>query len=133
MNPIRIKKGYDLNVEGRPSNKIVQLPNPAYVAAVPEKISFIKPRLAVKIGDEVKIGTVLFVDKRAPEIKFLSPGGGKVEQINFGPRRIIREIVIKLENEEASEAFEKGPETQLGYLKRKIWMPYAKSSFWSAR
>ncbi len=118
MNPIRIKKGYDLNVEGRPSNKIEQLPNPAYVAAVPEKIPFIKPRLAVKIGDEVKIGTVLFVDKRAPKIKFLSPGGGKVEQINFGPRRIIREIIIKLESEEASEAFEKVPETEIGHLKR---------------
>lgn len=67
MNPIRIKKGYDLNVEGRPSDKIEQLPNPAHVAAVPEKIPFVKPRLAVETGDEVKIGTVLFVDKRNPD------------------------------------------------------------------
>ncbi|MBU0987138.1 MAG: 4Fe-4S dicluster domain-containing protein [Proteobacteria bacterium] len=118
MVPIRIKKGYTLNVEGRPSLDVEVLKTPARVAAVPEKIPFIKPGLAVQVGDAVEIGSVLFVDKRNPGIKFLSPGCGTVEQINFGPRRVIREIVIKLDQEESCKAFESVSEDSLEHLAR---------------
>lgn len=46
------------------------------------------------------LGSALFEDKRRPELKFLSPGGGKVQAINFGPRRVLREIVIALDSNE---------------------------------
>jgi Na+-transporting NADH:ubiquinone oxidoreductase subunit A len=118
MVPININKGYKLKVAGNPSRKIEELPKPAHVAALPEKIPFVKPRLTVAIGDEVNVGSVLFVDKRNPEFKFLSPGGGKVTQINFGPRRVIREIVITLDNEETFETFESVAENQIAHSDR---------------
>ena len=105
MNELTIKGGYSLNLAGAPSSDLEQLDRPARVGLVPERIPFIKPRLQVDVGDPVKIGSVLFIDKRRPEIKFLSPGGGTIEKINFGPRRVIQEIVIELDEEEAFETY----------------------------
>lgn len=105
MTTIRIKKGYDIKIEGKPSSEIVVLENPPCVAVLPEKIPFVKPRLQVAAGDVVKAGSVLFVDKRRPGVRFLSPGGGIVEKIDFGPRRVIRQIVVKLDETETSEDF----------------------------
>ncbi|MEE8400154.1 MAG: Na(+)-translocating NADH-quinone reductase subunit A [Desulfobacterales bacterium] len=105
MMPIHVKKGYDLKIEGKPSLDLVTCAKPARVAALPEKIPFIKPKLAVDTGDRVNVGSVLFFDKRNPLIRFLSPGGGAVEQIEFGPRRVIRKIVVALDDTEESESF----------------------------
>jgi Na+-transporting NADH:ubiquinone oxidoreductase subunit A len=88
------------------------------VASLPERIPFVKPRLLVKEGDSVKIGSVLFEDKRNPDVKFLSPGGGSIQQINFGKRRVIKEIVIKLDGEEERESFQAFTEADLGSIKR---------------
>jgi hypothetical protein len=73
---------------------------------LPWKIGFIRPRLSVSVGDPVKVGSVLFADKRYPEMVFLSPGAGEVAEINFGPRRVIQSIVIELAAEETHEVFE---------------------------
>jgi Na+-transporting NADH:ubiquinone oxidoreductase subunit A len=106
MISIRLKKGYSLKIAGAPSPALGVLPAPARVAAVPSQLPFVKPRLKVKEGDAVALGAVLFEDKRNPEVKFLSPGGGRVAAVNFGERRVIREIVIDLDSEEDHVAFE---------------------------
>ena len=106
MDAIKIKKGYSPKIKGGPTPALEELANPARVAVLPERIPFLKPRLQVNIGDPVKIGSVLFVDKRNTDLKFLSPGGGRVAQINFGPRRIVKEIVIDLDEKEQYEEFE---------------------------
>ncbi|MCJ7771996.1 MAG: 4Fe-4S dicluster domain-containing protein [Desulfobacterales bacterium] len=114
MISVKINKGYDLHISGKPSLKLDTLENPTHVAAIPELIPFIKPKLQVDVGDPVKIGSVLFVDKKRPELKFLSPGCGKVVEIKYGHRRIIQEIVIKLSNKEKKETFTSLCETELG-------------------
>jgi Na+-transporting NADH:ubiquinone oxidoreductase subunit A len=96
MIPVRVKHGYDLHLDGGPSRELAILDPPAKVAVLPEKIGFIRPRLSVSLGDGVKVGSVLFSDKRRPDLVFLSPGAGTVTEINFGPRRVIRSIVIGL-------------------------------------
>jgi Na+-transporting NADH:ubiquinone oxidoreductase subunit A len=106
MTPVLLKKGYDLNLLGSPSADLATLQKPPTVALLPERIPFIKPRLAVQEGDAVRIGTVLFTDKRDPRIRFVSPGAGRVTAIHFGPRRVIREIVIVLDEEEVAEIHE---------------------------
>jgi len=105
MISVHIKKGFRLNVSGEPSLETEQLKKPARVALMPVRIPFVKPRLKVKVGDQIKIGTPLIEDKRNPEVTFLSPGGGKITQINFGPRRVIKEIIIALDHDEAYEEF----------------------------
>ena len=92
--------------------------NPAQVAILPERIPFVRPKLHVSNGDAVKTGSVLFTDKRNPTIRFLSPGGGIVERIDFGPRRIVREIVVKLDATEAVEDFGAVSNADLGRMSR---------------
>ncbi|OGP61997.1 MAG: hypothetical protein A2V65_07355, partial [Deltaproteobacteria bacterium RBG_13_49_15] len=107
MKTIRFKKGFRLNIEGRPSPELEALDPPETVAVTPDRIPFIKPRLEVKKEDHVHVGSLLFTDQRRPELRFLSPGGGVVEEIRFGPRRGVREIVIRLDAEERFEPFDR--------------------------
>jgi Na+-transporting NADH:ubiquinone oxidoreductase subunit A len=98
-------KGYNLKLSGKPSAVLEDLPLPKQVAAVAGRLRFVKPRLAVKVGDRVKVGSLLFADKRRPEVQFRSPGGGTVSAVNFGPRRRLQEVVITVDLEEAFEEF----------------------------
>ena len=113
MNTLRVSKGYDLPLAGRPGTDLDVLAKPSRVAVLPEHIPFIKPKLMVKEGDTVFLGTPLFHDKRKPRVRFLSPGGGGVEAIAYGPRRVIRKIVIRLDETEAAESFARFDEGQL--------------------
>ena len=94
MISVKVKKGYPLKLAGAPENDLAVLEKPSRIAVLPERIPFVKPRLKVRIGDPVKRGALLFEDKRNPDIRFLSPGGGTITDIVFGPRRVIREIVL---------------------------------------
>jgi len=103
---VRTRKGHDLDLIGRPSPDVQVLGKPDTVAVPPSRIPFVKPRLVVTTGDAVRIGSVLFEDKQRPDLRFLSPGGGRVAEIRYGARRVIREIVVQLAPEEQAEAFD---------------------------
>ncbi len=118
MISVTIKKGYDLNIEGKPSSDSEDLPKPEYVAVLPERIPFIIPRLLAEKGDKVKIGSVLFEDKQHPEVKFLSPGGGEISDIEFGPRRVVKAIVIRLDETESFETFDSISESDIERIGR---------------
>ncbi|MBW2366498.1 MAG: 4Fe-4S dicluster domain-containing protein [Deltaproteobacteria bacterium] len=118
MVPIRVKRGYDLKLTGAPTREIRTIQNPAQVAVIPCQIPFIRPRLAVAVGDSVRTGSVLFADKRNPDVKFASPGSGKVARIDFGPRRVIQSIVIDLDKTERPELFATLTEAQLDDMDR---------------
>ena len=83
MISIHTKKGYSLKIEGKPSRDLEKPATPTHLALLPEHIPFVKPRLQVKVNDRVKVGSPLIEDKRLTDIKFLSPGGGQVVEINF--------------------------------------------------
>ncbi len=106
MDPISLNKGYALKIKGKPATDVVTLDRPDRVGLMPVKIPFIKPRLLVEEGDAVKIGTPVFEDKRNTNIRFPSPGSGTIETIQFGPRRVIEQIVIRLQAKEAFETFD---------------------------
>ena len=113
MVPVHLKKGYSLRIAGAPSPESTRLTKPTHVGVLPERIPFVKPRLSVKVDEWVQVGSVLFEDKRNPQIQFLSPGGGKVVKISLGPRRVIQEIVIELDEAESFREFQTFSETEL--------------------
>ena len=103
MPLIRVKNGHDIRIPGAPGRGEVTADTPSRVAFLPERIPFIKPRLEVRTGDAVRIGSPLFYDKRTPEMHYRSPGAGTISDIRYGPRRVISQIVIDLDAEEANE------------------------------
>ncbi len=119
MITIAMKKGLDLNVTGRPKDHVSRLTDMDHVGVSPAGIPHIKPKLHVKVDDRVKQGSVLFTDKRNPDFVFVSPGSGTIKEIDFGPRRIIRAIVIQLDKEEERQGFDAIDPHQLATISRK--------------
>jgi Na+-transporting NADH:ubiquinone oxidoreductase subunit A len=131
MQSIKIRNGYTLKILGEPKNELFRLESSLKVGVTPERIPFVKPRVMVRTGDQVAVGAVLFEDRRRPEIKFLSPGGGKVTAINYGPRRVIKEIVIALESDEEYIDLGCMDEKDLKSMDRKDLIAYlAKAGVW---
>jgi len=105
MKTIQVRKGYDIRLQGQPETEMESPDKPELLGTMPAKIPFIKPKLLVREGDFVEIGSQLFIDKRNPDVSFVSPACGKVEQIVFGPRRVIEKIVIRPDAEETFVSF----------------------------
>jgi Na+-transporting NADH:ubiquinone oxidoreductase subunit A len=117
MGLIQIKKGLDLPISGEP----VQIVHPGKpvkkVAVLGDDYVNMKPQFAVSIGDEVKEGQLLFVDRKRPKIRFTSPGSGKVTEINRGAKRKFLSIVIELNGKDAV-SFESYSGSQIQKLNR---------------
>jgi Na+-transporting NADH:ubiquinone oxidoreductase subunit A len=120
MQDLTIKKGYRFRAAGEPSDALISLSDPLSISFLPEKIPYIKPRLKISQGAAVKIGSLLFEDKRQPRFQFLSPAAGVVREIQFGPRRVIRAIVIERDpNGEGHVQFQPVPADALERMDRR--------------
>ncbi len=120
MHSVKISQGYRFRIDAAPTGEIETLGNPDRLAFLPERIPFLKPRLRVAEGDSVRIGSPLCEDKRDSEIQFLSPAGGTVEKIQYGPRRILQSIVIVRDRrEEPRIEFEPLPGRELERISRR--------------
>lgn len=100
METIKIIKGFTNKLAGEPDLTLVRRTDPATLALVAGDIPHIRPKLLVKQGDRVRTGTPLFCDKRDPSICYVSPGTGPVQEIRFGERRRLLEVVIRKEPED---------------------------------
>jgi Na+-transporting NADH:ubiquinone oxidoreductase subunit A len=118
MRQLTSKKGYSPTLPGAPSADLEILPDPGRVAVLPNRIPFITPRLAVREGDAVEIGSLLFTDKRSPRLQFLAPAAGTVAEVRFGPRRVIERVVIQRDEDEARRSFPVVDERRLGSVSR---------------
>jgi Na+-transporting NADH:ubiquinone oxidoreductase subunit A len=105
---ITIKKGLDIPLSGKPRLEIETAREVSSVASLGLDTPGLKPKMAVQQGDRVKLGQMLFIDKRNPDIPFTAPGCGTISVINRGERRILHSVVIELDgsNEQAFPVFE---------------------------
>ena len=90
-NVIKLRKGLDINLKGKAAEEIANVKATGLYGLVPDDYVGVKPKVVVKEGDNVKAGGVLFVDKKHPEVKFVSPVAGKVTAVERGERRKISE------------------------------------------
>jgi len=114
---ITIKKGLDLPISGAPEQVIQDGPTITEVAILGEEYVGMRPSMAVKAGDTVKKGQVLFADKKNPGVKFTAPASGVVKEINRGAKRVLQSVVISIEGQE-SISFPKFESAQLAGLDR---------------
>jgi Na+-transporting NADH:ubiquinone oxidoreductase subunit A len=84
VTQIKIKKGLDLKLKGEAQQLVVEPDTSEVYGLIPDDFYGITPKLAVKEGDAVKVGTVVFFDKTNPELKVVSPVCGTIKAVNRG-------------------------------------------------
>ncbi|MGQ4880253.1 Na(+)-translocating NADH-quinone reductase subunit A [Billgrantia sp. LNSP4103-1] len=115
---IEVKKGLDLPIMGAPESRIEDARPVRHVAILGTDYVGMKPTMEVREGDKVKLGQLLFTDKKNEGVRFTAPAAGEVVAINRGEKRKLLSVVIQVdENEEAVEFTAHGRD-RLGSLER---------------
>ena len=112
---IKIKRGLNLPISGEPEQVIHDGSKVDSVALLGNDYVGMKATMLVGEGDEVKLGQVLFTDKKNPGVNYTSPGTGVITAINRGAKRILQSVVIGLkgEEEESFASFSRGNLSEL--------------------
>jgi Na+-transporting NADH:ubiquinone oxidoreductase subunit A len=110
-----IKKGLDLPITGGPKQVIEKGNDVKTVAVLGTDYVGMKPTMLVSEGDTVKLGQILFTDKKNPGVNFTAPGAGTIKAINRGAKRALQSVVIELAGDE-QVTFAQYPEAELAGL-----------------
>ena len=105
---IKLRKGFDIKMQGAAEHIFFQNPMPETVALKPTDFVGMTAKMVVKEGDKVLAGDPLFIDKFHPEIQFVSPVSGVVAAVNRGERRALLNVVVKPDAEIEYKKFENG-------------------------
>lgn len=98
---IKLTRGMDIPISGQPQQLITDSIQTRSVALIGFDYVGMKPTMAVQVGDRVKLGQLLFSDKRTEGVRFTSPASGTVSAINRGAKRVLQSVVIDVEGDEA--------------------------------
>ncbi|MDO5665389.1 MAG: Na(+)-translocating NADH-quinone reductase subunit A [Bacteroidia bacterium] len=127
-NRIKIKKGLQIPLLGKPEEIFRGEITSEYMQVCPEDFQGITPKLKVKVDDTVKAGQALFFSKTHPEMMFASPVSGTITAVNRGEKRRILNITIKADKENAYVDYGKknvdvlsGEEIKKALLDAGIW------------
>ncbi len=115
MGVFKLKKGYNIPLQGSAERRVEKAPKTTAVAVQPIDFRGLRPGMKVEAGDTVKRGSILFVDKQRPEILFRSPAAGTVRDIVRGDRRAIQRVIIDVSADSAEkfESYSSGQVTDL--------------------
>jgi Na+-transporting NADH:ubiquinone oxidoreductase subunit A len=131
MGLIKIKKGLNVPVAGEPEPVITEGKVSGKVALIGYDYVGMKPTMAAAVGDRVKLGQLLFTDKKMAGVKFTAPGAGTITAINRGPKRVFESIVIQLDDKEDEITFDAYQENQLADLEaEKVKNHLIESGLW---
>lgn len=95
VNVIKLRKGLDINLQGKAEQTKIGLKPAGLYALQPDDFTGVVPKVVVKEGEQVKAGQALFVDKNHPEILFVSPVSGKVKAVVRGERRKVLAVQVE--------------------------------------
>ncbi|TBU93371.1 Na(+)-translocating NADH-quinone reductase subunit A [Phytopseudomonas dryadis] len=112
---IKIKHGLDLPITGAPAQQIEASRPVRSVAVIGFDYHDMKPSMAVQVGDRVKLGQILFSDKKSEGIHYTAPGAGVISAIHRGDKRVLQSVVIDLDGDEQL-TFARYADTQLDSL-----------------
>jgi len=132
MKQIKIKKGLNIPIAGKPGLYPPESHEVTETALLGQDYHGLKPGFSVKEGEKVKLGQELFIDKSCPNVSFTSPASGIVTAINRGEKRKFLSIIIKLDGEE-TVSFKAFSEQQLKTIaKRDVKQQLLASGQWTA-
>ncbi|MEX0617715.1 MAG: Na(+)-translocating NADH-quinone reductase subunit A [Pseudohongiellaceae bacterium] len=129
---IKIRRGLDLPIAGAPRQEIGESTLCRSVALLGRDYPGMKPTMAVREGDRVKLGQPLFGDKKTAGVVYTSPACGTVTAINRGARRKLLSVVVDVDGDE-EVGFEKYSDAELQTLTReKLVENLVRSGLWTA-
>jgi len=130
MSAIRIKRGLDIPIAGGLTETAIENgPTATRIAVLAQEAVGIKPKMLVRSGDQVQIGTPLFYDKRDPEVLFTSPACGKVAEVNRGERRRLLSVSVDCQADSSQVELEIPGESD----SQQLWRSkLAKTGWWPA-
>jgi len=118
MGKFQTKKGRNIKLKGEARKEIVSISLPKKVAIQPPDFKGLKPRLAAKLDDIVKVGTPILTDKIVDGLKIVSPVSGKVVAVNRGAKRVLLEVVIESDGKQEAEVFQKYTENDIAKISK---------------
>lgn len=129
---IKIKKGLDLPLEGKPEQTISTGATVKTVAILGEDYVGMKPTMHVQVGDQVKKGQLIFEDKKTPGVKYTAPAAGTISAVNRGAKRKLLSVVVEIADQEEAVSFNKYSADQISSLDRQaIVEQMVESGMWT--
>ncbi|ALO46519.1 Na(+)-translocating NADH-quinone reductase subunit A [Pseudohongiella spirulinae] len=130
---IRIKRGLDLPINGAPEQAIEDAAAVRSVAILGNDYVGMKPTMEVREGDRVRLGQLVFTDKKTEGVKYTAPGTGTVRAINRGEKRVFLSLVIDLDEDQSDqETFASYNDEQIAGLERdKVVENLVDSGLWT--
>lgn len=133
---IKIRRGLDVPIAGWAQQEIHPGLEIRSVALIGSDYVGLRPTLAVKEGDQVRPGQVLFTDRDNADVAFTAPAGGVVRAIHRGERRVLQSVVIDILDDldsAGSAAFPAWLPTELSGLRRdQVVDSLVQSGLWTA-
>jgi Na+-transporting NADH:ubiquinone oxidoreductase subunit A len=129
---IKIKRGLDIPIQGAPEQVIDDAPAARNVALVGFDYVGMKPTMEVREGDRVKLGQLLFTDKKTEGVRYTAPAAGVVAAINRGARRVLQSVVIEIDGDEAETFDAYNAEAIAGLEPQAIRSQLVQSGQWTA-
>ncbi len=129
---IKIRRGLDLPIAGKPEQVIHDGPVVSSVAVLGYDYVGLRPTMAVKEGDTVRLGQLLFADRHNEHARFTAPAAGVVRAIHRGDRRVLQSVVVETDGD-AAETFDAWPADQFTALRSdQILDNLVRSGLWTA-
>ncbi|MDH1337851.1 Na(+)-translocating NADH-quinone reductase subunit A [Ectopseudomonas oleovorans] len=129
---IKLKHGLDLPITGAPTQRIEAARPVRSVAVIGFDYHGMKPTMEVQVGDRVKLGQLLFTDKKTPGVRYTAPAAGVISAIHRGEKRVLQSVVIDIDGDE-QETFAQYAADQLEALSdEQVRENLQQSGLWTA-
>lgn len=98
MRAHTVKKGLDIPLAGIPEQVVSDAPPVSRVAVLARDFVGLKARVLVEPGESVQLGQPLLEHRTYGDVKFVSPGAGRVEAVHRGAKRALLSVVVELDD-----------------------------------
>lgn len=102
---IRVKKGLSIKLKGQAALTTAASDRSDFYAIKPTDFHGVTPKLAVKAGEEVSVGDVVFFAKEDDKVKFTSPVSGIIKEVQRGAKRKVLAIIIEAKDQDSYKDF----------------------------
>lgn len=129
LRHFHIRRGERSTKKGAPPQDVVDEHGAVSVALLGSDMPGLRPKFEVEEGDRVRVGQVLFRNRRHLDVAYVSPISGTVASLSYGARRTLSSCIITPVQEPPEKPVERQIDVQDGMGVREVLMS---AGMWSA-